>query len=147
MIWSTWEDRQLVAKLYETRTHFGLPPTNTHVKKPAACQQVPAAVIQRNQSHLQQAAPEDIAVPELSNQPPLPRTVEYYEPSFSLERPVCRLKMDERLEVHNNFMSAISNKMLKVDLICRLKKSEPHNSTHYQEQLNQQLTRHNDVIH
>ena len=55
--------------------------------------------------------------------------------------------MDERLEVHNNFISAISNKMHKVDLICRLKKSEPHNAVHYQEQLNQQLTRHDDVIH
>ena len=29
----------------------------------------------------------------------------------------------------------------------RLKKNEPHNAMHYQEQLNQQLTRHNDVIH
>ena len=55
--------------------------------------------------------------------------------------------MDERLEVHNNFISTISNKMHKVDLVHRLKKSEPHNSVHYQEQLNQQLTRHNDVIH
>ena len=147
MIWSTWQEGQLVAKLNKTHTHFGLPPTNTPVKKPAECQQVPSAVIQRSQSHFQQAALEDIAVPELANQPPHPRTVEYLEPSFSLERPVCRLKMDERLEVHNNFISAISNKMHKVDLICRLKKNEPHNSAHYQEQLNQQLTRHDDVIH
>ena len=147
MIWSTWEEGQLVAKLNKTCTCFGLPATNTPVKKPAVCQQVPAVVIQRSQSHLQQAAPEDIAVPELTNQPPHPRTVEYLEPSFSLERPVRRLKMDERLEVHNNFISAISNKMHKVDLICRLKKSEPHNSAHYQKQLNQQLTRHDDVIH
>ena len=40
MIWSTWEEGQLVAKLNETRTCFGLPPTNTPVKKPAVCQQV-----------------------------------------------------------------------------------------------------------
>ena len=112
MIWSTWQEGQLVAKLNVTHTHFGLPPTNTPVKKPAECQQVPPVVIQRNQSHFQQVAPEDIAVPELTNQPPHPRTVEYLEPSFSLERPVCRLKMDERLEVHNNFISAVSNKIL-----------------------------------
>ena len=87
MIWSTWEEGQLVAKLNETRTHFGLPPTNTPVKKPVVHQHVPAAVIQRSQSHFQQAAPEDIAVPELTNQPPHPRTVEYLEPSFSLESP------------------------------------------------------------
>ena len=66
---------------------------------------------------------------------------------LQLERPVCRLKMDKRLEVHNNFISAISNNMHKVDLVHRLKKNEPHNSAHYQEQLNQQLTRHDDVIH
>ena len=36
--------------------------------------------------------------------------------------------------------------MHKVDLIHRLKKNEPHNTAHYQEQLNQQLTRHDDVI-
>ena len=147
MIWSTWQEGQLVAELNETHTCFGLPPTNTPVKKPAEHQQVPAAVIQRSQSCFQQVALEDIAVPELTNQPPHPRTVEYLEPSFSLERPVRRLKMDERLEVHNNFISAISNKMHKVDLIHRLKKSEPHNSAHYQEQLNQQLIRHDDVIH
>ena len=147
MIWSTWQEGQLVTKLNKTHTHFGLPPTNASVKKPTECQQVPAAVIQRSQSHFQQVALEDIAVPELTNQLPHPRTVEYLEPSFSLERPVCRLKMDKRLEVHNNFISAISNQMHKVDLICRLKKSEPHNSAHYKEQLNQELTRHDDVIH
>ena len=75
MIWSTWEEGQLVAKLNETCTHFGLPPTNTPVKKPEVHQQVPAAVIQRSRGHFQQEAPEDIAVPELTNQPPHPRTV------------------------------------------------------------------------
>ena len=134
MIWSTWQEGQLVAKLNETHTRFGLPPTNTPVKKPVVHQQVPAVVIQRSQSHFQQASLEDVAIPELTNQSPHPRTVEYLEPSFSLERPVSRLKMDERLEVQNNFISAISNKMHKVDLVRRLKKSEPHNSAHYQEQ-------------
>ena len=55
--------------------------------------------------------------------------------------------MDERLEVYNNFISAISNKMLKLDLICRLKKSEPHNVVHCQRQLDQHLMQHDDVIH
>ena len=40
MIWSTWQEGQLVAELNETCTHFGLPPTNTPVKKPAVSQQV-----------------------------------------------------------------------------------------------------------
>ena len=55
--------------------------------------------------------------------------------------------MDERLEVHNNYISAISNRMHKIDLINRLRKSEPHNAAHYQRQLEQQLVQHNDVIH
>ena len=37
--------------------------------------------------------------------------------------------------------------MHKLDLIHRLKKSEPHNAVHYQRQLDQHLMRHDDVIH
>ena len=81
------------------------------------------------------------------DEPAPPRAIVYLEPSFSLERPVYRLKMDERLEVHNNYISAISNRMHKVDLISRLKKSKPHNVDHYQRQLEQQLVQHDDVIH
>ena len=55
--------------------------------------------------------------------------------------------MDERLEVHNNYISAVSNRMHKVDLVSKLKKSEPHNADYYQRQLEQQLVQHNDVTH
>ena len=55
--------------------------------------------------------------------------------------------MDEILEVHNNYISVISNKMHKIYLINRLKKSEPNNAVHYQRQLEQQLVQHDDVIH
>ena len=54
--------------------------------------------------------------------------------------------MNERLEVHNYYLSAVSNKMHKLHLISRLKKSEPHNADHYQRQLEQQLVQH-DVTH
>ena len=81
------------------------------------------------------------------DEPVHPKAIVYLEPSFSLERPVCRLEMDKRLEVHNNYVSAISNKMHKIDLINRLKKSEPHNAVHYQRQLEQQLVQHDNVIH
>ena len=40
-----------------------------------------------------------------------------------------------------------SNRMHKVDIISRLKKSEPHNADHYQRQLEQQLVQHDNVIH
>ena len=104
-------------------------------------------MIQRSQSHNHDAANNDETVPELMDKPAPPRAIVYLEPPFSLERPVPRLKMDERLEVHNDYLSAISNRMHKIDLINRLKKSEPHNAAHYQRQLEQQLVLHNDVIH
>ena len=43
--------------------------------------------------------------------------------------------MDERLEVHNNYISEILNKMHKIDHVNRLKKSEPHNAALYQRHL------------
>ena len=149
MLLSTWHKGQLVDELEETHALFGLPPKEapSPSRQPAASQCLSPAVIQRSQSCAQNTAENDEAVPDLSNQLPPPRTVEYLKPSFSLERPVCRLEMDERLEVHNNFISAISNKMHKLDLVCRLKKSEPHNAVHYQRQLDQHLMRHDDVIH
>ena len=137
MLLSTWCKGQLVDELEETHALFGLPPKEvlSPAKQPAASQCLPPAVIQRSQSHAQNTAGNDEAVPDLTNQPPPPRMMEYLEPSFCLERPLCRLKMDERLEVHNKFISAISNKMHKLDLIRRLKKSEPHNAVPYQRQL------------
>ena len=149
MLLSTWHEGQLVDELKETHAFFGLPPKEapSPARQPAASQCLPPAVIQRSQSHAQNTAENDKAIPDLNNQPPPPRTVKYIEPSFSLERPVRRLKMDERLEVHNNFISAISDKIHKLDLIHRLKKSEPHNEDHYQRQLDQHLMRHDDVIH
>ena len=141
MLLSTWCEGQLVDKLEETHALFGLPPKEapSPTRQPAASQCLPPSVIQRSQSHAQYTVENDKAIPDLNNQPPPPRTVEYLELSFSLERPVCRLEMDERLEVHNNTISAISNKMHKLDLICRFKKSEPHNAVHYQRQLDQHL--------
>ena len=139
MLLSTWQKGKLVDKLEEPQALFGLPPKKapSPARQPAASQYLPPAVIQRNQSHAQNTAGNDEAVPDLTYQPPPPRMVEYLELSFSLERPVCKLKMDERLEVHNNFISAISNKL---DLVLhRLKKCEPHDAVHYQRQLDQHL--------
>ena len=146
---STWHKGQLVDELEETHALFELPPKEapSPARQPAASQCLPPSVIQRSQSRAKNTAENDEAVLDLNNKPPSPKTLEYLKPSFSLERPVCRLKMDKRLEVHNNFISAISNKMHKLDLICRLMKSEPHNAVHYQRQLNQHLMQHDDVIH
>ena len=63
-----------------------------------------------------------------------------------MERPDHMLKMHKRIEVHNNYTSVISNKLHTIDLIDRLKKSEPHNAAHYQAELGRLLVCHDDVI-
>ena len=132
-----WRRRQLMAEPDETHLQFGSPPKAdaSPARQQAASRCLPQSVIQRSQSHNKEAANYDEAVPNLMDELAQPRAIVYIEPSFSLQRPVCRLKMNERLEVHNNYISAISNRMHKIDLINRLKKSEPHNAAHYQRQL------------
>ena len=143
-----WQNKQLMAELEATRAEFGLPPKPgaTLVVQPAGNMCLPFSVIQRSQSCNQNTADEDEAIPGLSHQPPQPINVPYLEPSFSLDRPTHRFKMDERIKVHNNYISAVSNKMRKIDLINRLKRSEPHNTAHYQAQLEQQLVQHDDML-
>ena len=103
-------------------------------------------MIQRSQSHNQHTAEEDEALPDRTDEPPQPRAIHYQEPSFSLERPDHMLKMHERIEVHNNYISTISNKLHTIYVIDRLKKSEPHNAPHYQAELGRLLVHHDDVI-
>ena len=89
---------------------------------------------------------EDEVVADLTDKPPQSRAIHYQEPSFSLERPDCMLEMHERIEVHNNYILVISNKLHTIDLIDRLKKSEPHNAAHYQAELGRILVCYDDVI-
>ena len=56
------------------------------------------------------------------------------------------LKMHERIKVHNDYISTISNKLHTIDLIDRLKKSEPYNAGHYQAELGRLLVHNDDVI-
>ena len=52
---------------------------------------------------------------------PAPKTVQYQPPSFKLTRPMTRLTMNERIQVHHNYISAVSSLEHKKDLINRLK--------------------------
>ena len=52
---------------------------------------------------------------------PVPKTVQYQPPSFKLTRPMARLRMNERIQVHHNYISAVSSLEHKKDLINRLK--------------------------
>ena len=63
---------------------------------------------------------------------PAPKTIQYQPTSFNLGRPTTRLTMEERIQVHHNYISAISNLEHKKDLINRLKSSDPHNISAYE---------------
>ena len=120
----TWETGQLIDELATTRHAFGcMGPTG------------PAQATQINQPCLVDpvgtACTGDL-IPDLTTQEPPPRTVPYQPPSFNLDRPTKHLTKEERLEVHHNYISAVSNLEHKKDLINRLKRSEPHNIPTYE---------------
>ena len=90
----TWESGQLIDGLAATRCTFGcMEPTG------------PAPATQTIQPHLADpvstAYNEDI-ITDLTTQKPLPRTVPYQPPSFTMDRPTRCLMKEERLEVHPN---------------------------------------------
>ena len=109
----TWEPGQLIDKLAATRYSFGYvgptgPTPATEAKQP--CPAGPACT----------AYNED-TIPDLTTQKPPPKTVPYQLPSFNLDRPTRCLTKEERIEVHHNYISAVSNLEHKKDLINRLK--------------------------
>ena len=109
----TWEPGQLIDELAATRCAFGCmgptgPALATQTSQP--CLADPVSTAYNN----------DI-IPDLTTQKPLPRTVPYQPPSFNLDRPTKHLTKEERLEVHHNYISAVSNLEHKKDLINRLK--------------------------
>ena len=59
---------------------------------------------------------------------PAPKTVQYQPPSYKLTRLTTHLKMNERIQVHHNYISAVSSLEHKKDLINRLNRSDTHNS-------------------
>ena len=134
----TWEPGQLIDKLAATRCAFGcMGPTGpipaTQASKPHPAD--PAST----------ANNEDI-IPDLTTQKPLPRTVPYQPPSFNLDRPTRCLVKEERIEVHHNYISAVSNLEHKKDLINRLKRSTPHNIPTYEAEMVHDMALRYDVL-
>ena len=112
-LFHTWEPGQLIDELAATRCAFGcMGPTG------------PTPATQTSQPHLvdpvSTAYNEDIIL-DLTTQKPLPRTIPYQPPSFNLDRSTKCLTKEERLEVHHNYISTVSNLEHKKDLINRLK--------------------------
>ena len=77
---------------------------------------------------------------------PAPKTVQYQPPSFKLTRPMVRLTMNERIQVHHNYISAVSSLEHKKGLINRLKRSDTHNISAYEAEMSRHMTLHGDVL-
>ena len=77
---------------------------------------------------------------------PAPKTVQYQAPSFKLTGLMTHLTMNERIQVHHNYISAVSSLEHKKDLINRLKRSDTHNIPAYEAEMSRHMTLHEDVL-
>ena len=77
---------------------------------------------------------------------PAPKTVQYQPPTFRLTRPMTRLTRNERIQVHHNYISAVSSLEHKKDLINRLKTSDTCNIPAYEAEMSRHMTLHEDVL-
>ena len=95
MLQQAWATRELIDELATTRQAFGY--TRLAGSTP------PLAV------GMQPTASTSHQPDELLPHQPAPNTVEYQPPSFKLTRPTMRLTMNERIQVHHNYISAVSS--------------------------------------
>ena len=77
---------------------------------------------------------------------PAPKTIQCHPPSFNLSRPTTCLTMEERIQVHHNYISAVSDLEHKKNLINRLKRSDPHNIPVYEAEMTHHMILHDDVL-
>ena len=75
-----------------------------------------------------------------------PKTVQYQPPSFKLTRPMTRLTKSKRIQVHHNYISAVSSLEHKKDLINRLKRSDTHNIPAHEAEMSCHMTLHENVL-
>ena len=107
MLKQAWATRELINQLTTMRQAFGYtglvrstPPLAKGVQPTASTSHQPDDLLPRQ---------------------PAPNTVQYQPPSFKLTRPMVRLMKNERIQVHHNYISAVSSLEHKRDLINRLK--------------------------
>ena len=132
MLKQTWATGELINQLVTMRQAFGYaglagstPPlvTGTQPTASTSCQ------------------PDDLLPKQ-----PAPKTVQYQPPSFKLTRPTAHLTMNERIQVHHNYISAVSSLEHKKDLINRLERSDIHNISAYEAEMSRHMTLHEDVL-
>ena len=132
MLKQAWATGELIDELATTRQAFGYTGLAGSTPPLAAGAQPTAST---------SCQPDDL----LPRQP-APKTVQYQPPSFKLTRPTTRLTMNERIQVHNNYISAVSSLEHKKDLINRLKQSDTHNMSAYEAEMSHHMTLHEDVL-
>ena len=132
MLQQAWETGELIAQLAATRQAFGY----TKLTGPT-----PPLINGSQPTASTSTKPDDI----LSKKPE-PKNIQYQLPTFSLDRPTQHLAMEERIEVHHNYISAISNHEHIKDLINRLKRSNPHHIPAYKAEMAPHMVMHDDVL-
>ena len=132
MLQQAWATGELINELAVTRQAFGYtglagstPPLAMGTQPTASTSQQPDDLLPRQ---------------------PAPKTVQYQPPSFRLTRPTTRLTKNERIQVHHNYILAVSSLEHKKDLINRLKKSDTHNIPAYEAEMAHHMTLHEDVL-
>ena len=95
MLKQAWATRELIDQLAAMTQAFGYaglagstPPLVTGMQPTASTSRQPDDLLPRQ---------------------PAPKTVPYQPPSFKLTRPMAHLTMSERIQVHNNYISAVSS--------------------------------------
>ena len=132
MLRQAWATGDLINELATTRQAFGYtglagstPPLATGMQPTASTSRQPDDLLPRQ---------------------PAPKTVQYQPPSFKLTRLTTHLTMNERIQVHHNYISAVSSLEHKKDLINRLKRSDTHNISAYEAERSRHMTLHEDVL-
>ena len=132
MLKQAWATGELIDKLAAMRQAFGYTGL-ARSTPPLAAGAQPTASTSRQPD-------------ELIPRQPAPKTVQYQPPSFKLTRPTMRLMMNKRIQVHHNYISAVSSLEHKKDLINRLKRSDTHNISAYEAEMSRHMTLHEDVL-
>ena len=132
MLQQAWATGDLINELAATRQAFrytdlagSTPPLATGMQPTASTSQ----------------QPDDLQPRQLA-----PKTVQYQPPSFRLTRLTTCLTENERMQVHHNYISAVSSLEHKKDLINRLKRSDTRNIPAYEAEMSRHMTLHEDVL-
>ena len=132
MLQQAWATGELIDELAATRQAFGYTGLAGSTP-PLAMGMQPTASMSCQQD-------------DLLPRQPAPKTVQYQPPSFKLTRLTTCLTMNERIQVHHNYISAVSSLEHKKDLIYRLKRSDTHNISAYEAEMSHHMTLHEDVL-